>query len=199
MADPDIPRTPPLLLPNAIHQAIKPGAALLRLETTQSREGLLDGAWWPRTRDIETELPALISALTEHLGPITRVGVDASAWNVLPTRLVIDDRIVHLDSDPVGDDTVLITRGHNDHFALLVVPPDTAADAAREAMARAVRADNITQPLRSSSPAHQMQQTRALDRQRHPAEGAPRCTEYRAPARRFPSFIYCNRKIWSAR
>ncbi len=82
--------------------------------------------------------------MTEHLGPITRVGVDASAWNVLPTRLVIDDRIVHLDSDPVGDDTVLITRGHNDHFALLVVPPDTTADAAREAMARAVRADNIT-------------------------------------------------------
>ncbi|WP_405437932.1 DUF5994 family protein [Streptomyces avidinii] len=145
MADSDIPRTPPLLLPDAIHQALKPGTALLRLETTQSREGLLDGAWWPRTRDIETELPALITALTEHLGPITRVGVDASAWNVLPTRLVIDDQIVHLDSDPVGDDTVLITRGHNDHFALLVVPPDTTADAAREAMARAVRADNITQ------------------------------------------------------
>ncbi|MFF4443348.1 DUF5994 family protein [Streptomyces sp. NPDC001502] len=145
MADSDSPRRPPLLLPDAIHQAIQPGTALLRLETTKSREGLLDGAWWPRTRDIETELPALISALTEHLGPITRVGVDASAWNALPTRLVIDDRIVHLDSDPVGDDTVLITRGHNDHFALLVVPPDTAADAAREAMARAVRADNITQ------------------------------------------------------
>ncbi|CAM5246802.1 DUF5994 family protein [Streptomyces avidinii] len=144
MTDSDTPRTPPLLLPDAIHRAVKPGTALLRLETTRSREGLLDGAWWPRTRDIETELPALISALTEYLGPITRVGVDASAWNVLPTRLVIDDRIVHLDSDPVGDDTVLITRGHNDHFALLVVPPDTTADAAREAMARAVRADNIT-------------------------------------------------------
>ncbi|MEV5277449.1 DUF5994 family protein [Streptomyces sp. NPDC051994] len=145
MADSDIPHTPPLLLPDAIHQAVEPGTALLRLETTSSREGLLDGAWWPRTRDIETELPALISVLTGHLGPITRVGVDASAWNRLPTRLVIDDQVVHLDSDPVGDDTVLITRGHNDHFALLVVPPDTAADAAREAMARAVRADNITQ------------------------------------------------------
>ncbi len=70
----------------------------------------------------------------------------------LPTRLVIDDQVVRLDSDPVGDDTVLITRGDNDHFVLLVVPPDTTADAAREAMARAVRADNITQPLRSSSP-----------------------------------------------
>lgn len=83
--------------------------------------------------------------LTGHLGPITRVGLDASAWNGLPTRLVIDDQVVHLDSDPVGDDTVLITRGDNDLFALLVVPPDTTADAAREAMARAVRADNITQ------------------------------------------------------
>lgn len=100
-----------MLLPDAIHQAIKP--ALLRLEITRSREGLLDGAWWPRTRDIETELPALISTLTEHLGPITRVGVDASAWNGLPGRLVIDAQVVHLDSDPVGDDTVLITRGHN--------------------------------------------------------------------------------------
>ncbi|MEU9381150.1 DUF5994 family protein [Streptomyces sp. NPDC048279] len=145
MADTDLPHPPRLLLPDAIHQAVEPGTALLRLETTRSREGLLDGARWPRTRDIETELPALISVLTGHLGPITRVGVDAAAWNGLPTRLVIDDQVVHLDSDPVGDNTVLITRGHNDHFALLVVPPDTTADAAREAMARAVRADNITE------------------------------------------------------
>lgn len=145
MADSDTPHTPPLLLPDAIHHAIQPGAAVLRLETTRSREGLLDGAWWPRTRDVGTELPALIRVLTAHLGPITRVGVDASSWHEVPTRLVVDGRVVHLDSDPIGDDTVLITRGHNDHFALLVVPPDTAADAAREAMARAVRADNITQ------------------------------------------------------
>ncbi|MET3987127.1 DUF5994 family protein [Streptomyces sp. PvR034] len=136
---------PPKLLPDAIHQAVKPGTALLRLETTQSRQGVLDGAWWPRSRDLTTELPALITALTGHLGPITRVGLDATAWQDIPTRLVIDDQVVHLDSDPVGDDTVLITRGHNDHFALLVVPPGTTADAAREAMARAVRADNITQ------------------------------------------------------
>lgn len=40
MADSDahIPHTPPLLLPDAIHQAVKPGTALLRLETTSSRE-----------------------------------------------------------------------------------------------------------------------------------------------------------------
>ncbi|MFD9358354.1 DUF5994 family protein [Streptomyces sp. NPDC060031] len=144
MAASDTP-APLKLLPDAIHHAVKPGAALLRLETTHSRQGVLDGAWWPRSRNVATELPALITALTVHLGPITRVGLDACAWQDIPTRLVIDDQVVHLDSDPVGDDTVLITRGDNDHFALLVVPPDTAADAARVAMARAVRADNITQ------------------------------------------------------
>ncbi|MDI9888556.1 DUF5994 family protein [Streptomyces sp. HNM0645] len=145
MADSDIPHSPPSLLPDAIHERVRPGTALLRLETTHSRQGVLDGAWWPRTRDVAREVSALVSALAEHLGPITRVGLDAVAWNAIPTRLVVDDRVVHLDSFPVGDDTVLITRGERDHFALMVVPPDTEPDAARAAMARAVRADNVTQ------------------------------------------------------
>ena len=144
MAESDTP-TPRKLLPDEIHRAVKPGTALLRLQTTHSREGILDGAWWPRSRDVATELPALIQALTTHLGPITRVGLDTDAWGEVPTRLVIDEQVVRLDSFPVGDDTVLVTRGDNDHFALLVVPPHTTADAARTAMARAVDAANVTQ------------------------------------------------------
>ncbi|URN16751.1 MULTISPECIES: DUF5994 family protein [Streptomyces] len=143
MADFDTPPTPGRL-PDTGHEAVRPGTALLRLETTDSREGVLDGAWWPRSRDITEELPALVGALTEHLGPITRVGLDAAAWDGLPVRLVIDDRVVHIASFPVGDDTVLVTRGEQDHFSLLVVPPDTSPEAARAAMAQAVRADNVT-------------------------------------------------------
>ncbi|MFE6129819.1 hypothetical protein ACFQ6Q_16350 [Streptomyces sp. NPDC056437] len=59
---------------------------------------------------------------------------------------------MQLDSDPVGNDTVLITCGHNNHFALRLVPPDATAGAAREAMARAVSADNITEAARSTPP-----------------------------------------------
>ncbi|MFJ2895869.1 DUF5994 family protein [Streptomyces sp. NPDC087218] len=145
MTDAGTSPTPPRLLPDEIHRAVGPGTALLRLETTGSRQNLLDGAWWPRSRDVEREIPPLVTALTAHLGPVTRVGLDASAWDGIPTRLVVDDRVVHLDSFPVGDDTVLITRGDNDHFSLMVVPPDTPPEAARAAMARAVRADNVTQ------------------------------------------------------
>jgi hypothetical protein len=132
------------LLPDTVGQAVRPGSVVVRLETTHDREGVLDGAWWPRSRDIAAELPALIAALTEHLGPVTRVGLDAEAWEGLPTRLTIDDRVVHIDSYPVGDDTVLVTRGDQDHFSLLVVPPHATPDAARTAMAEAVRADNTT-------------------------------------------------------
>ncbi|MFG2195763.1 DUF5994 family protein [Streptomyces sp. NPDC048639] len=144
MDDSDTPATP-RLLPDEIHRSVRPGTALLRLETTHVREGILDGAWWPRSRDIGAELPSLISALTEHLGPVTRVGLDAAAWEELPTRLMVDNRVVHIDSFPIGDDTVLITRGDGDYFSLLVVPPDTEPDAARAAMARAVRASNVSQ------------------------------------------------------
>jgi hypothetical protein len=133
------------LLPDAVHEAVRPGIALLRLETTHDRRGILDGAWWPRSRNIATELPGLIAALTEHLGPVTRVGLDADAWDELPTRMTIEDRIVHIDPSSVSDDTVLISRGSQDHFCLLVVPPHATPDAARAAMAEAVRADNPKQ------------------------------------------------------
>ncbi|MEV5756331.1 DUF5994 family protein [Streptomyces tendae] len=144
MSDPDPPRVT-RLLPDAVHQAVpRPGSAVVRLETTRDRMGALDGAWWPRSRDITGELPSLVSALSEYLGPITRVGLDSDAWDGLPTRMTIDGRVVHIDSFPVGDDTVLITRGANDLFSLLVVPPHTALDAARAAMAAAVRAGSQT-------------------------------------------------------
>ncbi|MEW2296039.1 DUF5994 family protein [Streptomyces sp. NPDC006743] len=138
------PSPEPRHLPSGIHQTVRPGCALLRLETTASREGVLDGAWWPRSHDIGAELPALLAALTEHLGPLSRVGLDATAWEGLPTRIIVDDRVVHVVSFPVGDDTILITRGDRDHFSLLVVPPEATPEAARAAMAQAVLGGNVS-------------------------------------------------------
>ncbi|TXS42178.1 hypothetical protein EAO75_33910 [Streptomyces sp. uw30] len=109
-------------LPDGVHESVRPGTALLRLETTQERTGVLDGAWWPRSRDVATELPGLIRTLSEHLGPISRVGLDSAAWDGLPTRLVVDGQVVHLDASSVGD---------------------ASPTAARAAMAQAVRADNL--------------------------------------------------------
>jgi hypothetical protein len=135
---------PLLLLADTSDQPITPGAAVLRMETTSSRVGLFDGAWWPRSRAIETQLPGLIVALTTRLGPIARVGLDASAWDHAPGHMVIDDRTVRIDWSAVDDHTMIITRGPQDHFSFLVIPPHADASAARAAMTMAVQDDNCT-------------------------------------------------------
>ncbi|WP_405999556.1 DUF5994 family protein [Streptomyces sp. NBC_00829] len=136
--------TPLLLLDDTIDQPLVPGVAVLRMETTSSRAGLFDGAWWPRSRDIETQLPVLIAALTARLGPVARVGLDASAWDRVPGHLVIDERMVRIDWSAVDDGTMIISRGPQDHFSFLVVPPQAEPSAARAAMTMAVQDSNCT-------------------------------------------------------
>ncbi|NGN69255.1 hypothetical protein G5C51_35885 [Streptomyces sp. A7024] len=120
-------------------QSALPGTAVLRLETTSNRTGTLDGAWWPRSRGIEGELPTLLTALTARLGPLARVGLDASAWDDAPRHVDVDGHSVRIDWSAVGDNTMIITRGRHDHFALLVIPPQAGTEAARAAMSMAVQ------------------------------------------------------------
>ncbi|WP_238698268.1 DUF5994 family protein [Streptomyces sp. E5N91] len=96
------------------------GSVALRPFTTYLR----DGAWWPRRGILAAESPALISGLTERLGPVSRIVPDRAARDEIPTRPTVDGRVVHVDSFPVGDGTVLVSRGHQDILALPVVPPD---------------------------------------------------------------------------
>lgn len=119
-----------------------PSRPRLSLEATLSRDGMFDGAWWPRSRDIRAELPGLITALTAHLGPIARVGLDTGAWDDVPRVLMIDGLAVRVGRFSASDDTISVTRGLQDHFLLLVVPPWADPDEAATAMAAAARTGN---------------------------------------------------------
>ncbi|NEC10821.1 hypothetical protein G3I34_00530 [Streptomyces sp. SID8014] len=114
----------------------------LRVEVTPHREGLFDGAWWPHSHRATVELPRLVSGLAGHWGPVTRIGVDLETWGALPTRLIVDERLVRVDGYPVADDTALVTRDDHELFSLLVVPPEAPAEAAIAAMARALSPHN---------------------------------------------------------
>jgi len=133
---------PVRLLADTGSEPVLPGTAVLRMETTPRRTGTFDGAWWPRTRDLESELSGLLTALTARLGPIARVGLDASEWDSARGRLVVEGHPVRIDWSAVGDSTMIVTRGDWDHFLFLVIPPETAPSSARAAMAMAVRDDN---------------------------------------------------------
>ncbi|MEU9128291.1 DUF5994 family protein [Kitasatospora sp. NPDC048540] len=114
----------------------------LALETTLSRDGMFDGAWWPRTLHIEDELPDLITALSAHYGHILRVGLDTSAWDTVPRSVQVHGLEVRIARFSASGDTMSLTRGLQDQFVLLVVPPDTDPLLAATAMSRAAGSGN---------------------------------------------------------
>ncbi|MFD7610090.1 DUF5994 family protein [Streptomyces sp. NPDC059828] len=116
----------------------------LVLEPTMSREGVFDGAWWPRSHHVLAELPDLITALGAHLGRIIRIGLDTSAWDGVPRSVVVNGVMVRVNWFAGSDATISVTRGFQDHFLLLVVPPGTAPDTAASAMTGASATGNHT-------------------------------------------------------
>jgi hypothetical protein len=109
-----------------------------------SRSGMFDGAWWPRTTDLRAELPDLVTALGAHVGPILRVGLDTVAWRHVPRSVAADGRDVRIGRCASSGGTISLTRGFQDHFLLLVVPPGTDVRTAAAAMAGAAVTGNHT-------------------------------------------------------
>ncbi|HEX6683318.1 MAG TPA: DUF5994 family protein [Candidatus Limnocylindrales bacterium] len=110
----------------------------LYLEPTGSHEGMLDGAWWPRTRSPATELPGLISTIDAVRGRVLRLVLAATGWDDRPRRLIVGGRAVvaeYLGSQPASLLTAFYARARVD---LLVIPPNAGQREAQEAMIQAM-------------------------------------------------------------
>lgn len=118
--------------------------ARFTLDPALSHTGMFDGAWWPRSRELARELPALIMALRRRVGPILHVGVERTAWNTVPDRITVDGRVVRVNCFSSSVHTIGVGGGHQDRFLLLVVPPRTRPTVARTAMAAAAAPGNST-------------------------------------------------------
>ena len=107
----------------------------LRLKPKAPHSGHVDGAWWPRSDDLATELPDLLAVLSVRLGRIDRVLYNLNEWAKSLPKLATGGRLVRLDGylrQPTNTIEVLGLTGGR--IALLVVPPYTDADLAHEAM-----------------------------------------------------------------
>ena len=58
----------------------------LRLKPKGPPSGHVDGAWWPRSDDLTTELPDLIAVLSFRLGEIDRVTYNFNEWIEAPAQ-----------------------------------------------------------------------------------------------------------------
>ncbi|WP_326772638.1 DUF5994 family protein [Streptomyces sp. NBC_01445] len=106
----------------------------------------LDGAWWPYSRDLSTELPPLVEALEGRLGRITRAMVNPTRWPVVPHKVPISGHTVHMGWFTELDPDKLILLSYTvGRFDLLVIPPGTEpAAAARLLTAAAIPGGVLT-------------------------------------------------------
>jgi hypothetical protein len=122
----------------AVRVLAPPLPARLSLTPRTTLAGQLDGAWWPRSRNLDAELPALLDALDEIWGRITRVTVNPTHWPVIPHRVPVTGHTVHVgwftEQDP-GKLILLSRRGGR--WDLLVIPPETEPAAAARLMSAA--------------------------------------------------------------
>lgn len=100
---------------------------------------LLDGAWWPRSRDLMAELPSLTDVLDPRWGRITRITVNPTHWPDAPHKVPVAGHVVKVgwflpEQDP---HELLLLSYRMGRWNLLVVPPQTTPASAAWLMAAA--------------------------------------------------------------
>jgi hypothetical protein len=117
-------------------ETLEPDSRLV-FAPSPTAQGVVDGSWWPRTRDPAAELPALIAAVTDRLGMVNRIALNADAWDTRPQQITtVDQQMVRLDWPDASDaHTIRVTGDDSSHLDLLVIPPDTATNLALTCLA----------------------------------------------------------------
>lgn len=113
-----------------------------------SPTGFVDAAWWPRSRDLDAELPTVLADLAAAGRPIVRVIYDLDFWQAHSRRLAVDGQQVKLGGFRNADH-LLITFIENQGRAridVLVIDPDADAGVAERAMELASSSGNLARP-----------------------------------------------------
>lgn len=115
----------------------------LRLKPKASQSGYVDGAWWPRSDDLATALPDLLSVLAVRLGRIDRVVFNRNEWTAPSAEFSTGGREVRLDGYRLQPaNTVEVVGLYRNKIVLLVVPPNTDPDKAHATLMAAAAPSN---------------------------------------------------------
>jgi len=115
---------------------------------TATAVGQVDGAWWPRSRDLVVELDALLPVLAVRLGRIERVTHHLGDWDAPARKIVVDGSVVRIGgfrSQPAGTLDVLAELHR---VTLLVLPPTTSSEQAHRVMVTAGHRGDATEMFR---------------------------------------------------
>jgi hypothetical protein len=108
-----------------------------------STTGYVDAAWWPRTRDLASELPPLMDVLWTAGREINRITYNLRAWEPSPRRMQIESRGVRLGGFDTSDPhTVRLSDAWGrERIDILVIAPETDPVVAQRIFDLASRTD----------------------------------------------------------
>ena len=110
---PEIPGTYPLRRPLRLQLSGAPG------------QTVLDGAWWPQSRDIDIELADLVDRFPAVSGRVARALYSRPDWDTQPHSVRVTRGRLKSGSFP-RDNThmIVLSMSTGNQLRLLVVPPD---------------------------------------------------------------------------
>lgn len=109
-----------------------PSATRLALCERDLTRAAVDGAWWPKSLDLRSELPDLLAVFGSWIGAVHRVVYDPSMWLPAPTRLIRHSEMVSLNPYRlVFSDTIYLVGTHSRDAVLFVLPPSSSGEEAR--------------------------------------------------------------------
>jgi hypothetical protein len=120
------------------------GGRPLRLQLNAALgQDRLDGAWWPYSRDLGSEVSELVRRFPASHGPIRRAVYSRPDWDTAPRKVTAGPRVIKVGSFPRDDTHVLIVQlSDGRRLTLLVVPPDFSQGQGEEAMLAACTPGN---------------------------------------------------------
>lgn len=122
-----------------IHEPYSAPSVRIALRAEGTPAGLLDGAWWPHSRNLLRELPALTEVLDPLRGRITRISVNPTHWPALPRKVPVTGHEVKVGWFKAEQDPhkVVLLSYRLGRWDLLVIPPGASAATAGRLMAAA--------------------------------------------------------------
>jgi Family of unknown function (DUF5994) len=110
------------------------GRARLRLKPQAPATGFVDGGWWPRSRDLPNELPALVAVLAIRLNHVESVSYNLDDWRPAPRKIMIGGAVVRLAGYRSQRRGTIDVLGARQRLTLLVVPPESMPSSAHTAL-----------------------------------------------------------------
>jgi uncharacterized protein DUF5994 len=124
--------------PNGSAMNDRDGAPAARVSFREpvSSDPHVDAAWWPRSRELQAELPGLLDVLWSAGREVSRVSYASHSWLPVPRQLRIEGRRVRLGGFVHGDQSMISLRDSAgaERIDILVIPFDADAGTAASAM-----------------------------------------------------------------